>query len=117
MGGRSISGRPPPPDRPHYHSRIFFCSAAIFERELADFGTVSDLEPKKTLLYRILKEMAQAKVAQRLSAAEYLFSVSSQPRLKSVAKFTGEGWSCDKAEVGKGVDQISRWLLAANQGS
>ena len=31
--------------------------------------------------------MAQPTVGQRLSAAEYLFSVSSQPRLQSVAKF------------------------------
>ena len=66
-------------DRPHYHSRIFFCSAAIFGRELAGFVEVSDLEPKKASICRILTEMVQPKVGRRLSATEYLFSVSSQP--------------------------------------
>jgi hypothetical protein len=87
MGGGSFLTERSPDDRTHYHSRIFFCSAAIFGRELAGFVEASDLRPKKTLVCRILTEMTKPKVSQRLSAAEYLFSVNSQPRLKSVAKF------------------------------
>jgi hypothetical protein len=74
--GQSPANRPPG-DLPHNHSRIFFCSAAIFGRELAGFVEASDLGPKKTSVCRILTEMAQPKIGQPLSAAEYLFSVSS----------------------------------------
>ena len=76
MGGMSILRHFRFPDRPHYHSGIFFCSAAIFGRELAGFVAASDLEPKKHSRCRILTEMARPKVSQRLSTAEYLFSVS-----------------------------------------
>ena len=67
--------------------RFFFRSAAIFGCEWAVFAGASDLWPEKTSLCRALTETAQPKVGQPLSAAEYLFSVSSPPRLESVAKF------------------------------
>ena len=57
MGGGSISSKPACADRPHYHSGIFFCSAAIFERELAGFVAAPNLGSKKISLCRILTEM------------------------------------------------------------
>jgi hypothetical protein len=71
-----------PADRPHFHSKVFFQLSGNFGRELAHFLTASNLRPNKTSLCRILTEMARPKVSQRLSTAEYLFSVSSQPLLK-----------------------------------
>ena len=47
MGGISILRHFRLPDRPHYHPRIFFCSAAIFGRELARFLAASNLRPIK----------------------------------------------------------------------
>jgi hypothetical protein len=82
MGGMSILRHFRLPDRPHIHSQVFFQLNGNFGRELAHFFTASNLRPDKTSLCRILMELARPKVSQRLSTAEYLFSVGSQPLLK-----------------------------------
>ncbi len=51
------------------------------------FVAASDLGHKKNLAVSNTYGDAQREVGQRLLAVEYLFSVSSQERLKSVAKF------------------------------
>jgi hypothetical protein len=57
----------------------FFQFGGNFGRKLIEFFPAFNLDHKKTSLSRILR--------QPLSAAGYLFSVSSQARLESVAKF------------------------------
>ena len=87
--GQSLASSSPA-DRSHFHSQVFFQLNGNFGRELPHFLMASNLRPNKTSLCRILTEMARPKVSQRLSTAEYLFSVSSQPLL-GVAKFGGGG--------------------------
>ena len=63
MGGMSILRHFRLPDRLHYHSRIFFCPAAVFgRRDLAGIVEALDLEPKKTSPCQTVTDMVQLEV-------------------------------------------------------
>ena len=55
-GGGSISSKPACADRPHYHSRIFFCSASISGTIRLIVSRPPTWRPRKSLLHRILTE-------------------------------------------------------------
>ena len=60
----------------------FFLPRGHFWHEFATLARSTNFELKKTSMCRILTEMIHPRVGQRLSAADYLFSASSRPRLK-----------------------------------
>jgi hypothetical protein len=60
MGGMSILRHFRLPDRPHYHSGIFFLLASIFDLCKPNCAVTCKSEPKKTSQYRILTEFRKA---------------------------------------------------------